>query len=183
MASSESRTSHGGHRSSGSRRPAKSHKGTPSGQAYIHGNVAQKMEQVPYRQEKGEKKAGQEKHRRVSSQVRRNQQKALRIDLPYLIMLVAASCCTLFICINYLQVQTTMTRRMDRIKTLEKQLDSLKAENDTLQTRINTAVDLDHVYKVATEELGMVYAGKSQVRMYHQTESEFVRQYEDIPTY
>ena len=76
-----------------------------------------------------------------------------------------------------------MTRRMDRIESLEKQVDSLRAENDTLQTRINTSVDLDHIYKVATEELGMVYAGKSQVRMYHQTESEFVRQYEDIPTY
>ena len=122
-------------------------------------------------------------HRKVSSRVRRNQQKALRIDLPYLVLLMAASCCTLFICINYLQVQTTTTRRMDRIEKLEKDLDSLRAENDTLQTRINTSVDLDYVYKVATEQLGMVYAGKNQVRMYHQTESEFVRQYEDIPTY
>jgi len=150
---------------------------------YIDGNVVRKMEEAPPAQGKGGKNAGKEKHHKTNYQVRRNQQKALRIDLPYLILLVAASCFTLFICINYLQVQTTMTRRMDRIKTLEKQLDSLRAENDTLQIRINTSVDLDHVYKVATEELGMVYAGKSQVRMYHQTESEFVRQYEDIPTY
>ena len=40
---------------------------------------------------------------------------------------------------------------------------------------------LDHVYKVATEELGMVYANKDQVLMYNRTESEYVRQYEDIP--
>ena len=76
-----------------------------------------------------------------------------------------------------------MTTRMDHIKELEQELDALRSENDITQTRINTSVDLDYVYQVATEELGMVYAGKDQVLMYHQTESEFVRQYEDIPTY
>ena len=74
-----------------------------------------------------------------------------------------------------------MTGRMDTIKALEQQLDTLKAENDALETSINTSVDLDHVYKVATEELGMVYAGKDQVLLYNQTESEYVKQYEDIP--
>ena len=76
-----------------------------------------------------------------------------------------------------------MTSRMDHIKDLELELDALKDENDTLETRINTAVDLDYVYKVATEELGMVYANKDQVLLYQQTESEYVRQYEDIPNY
>ncbi len=76
-----------------------------------------------------------------------------------------------------------MTTRMDHIKELEQELDALRSENDITQTRINTSVDLDYVYQVATEELGMVYAGKDQVLMYHQTESEYVRQYEDIPNY
>ena len=155
-------------------------------QAYVHGSAAPKMEAAPVGRpgpRDREDRVRRHKRRLTNQQVRKNQQKALRIDLPYLVMLVAGSCCTLFICINYLQAQTTMTRRMDRIEKLEKELDSLRAENDTLQTRINTSVDLDHIYKVATEELGMVYAGKNQVRMYHQTESEFVRQYEDIPTY
>ena len=59
--------------------------------------------------------------------------------------------------------------------------EKLKGDNDALLTRINTSVDLDYVYKVATEELGMVYANKDQVRLYNKTESEYVRQYEDIP--
>ena len=50
-----------------------------------------------------------------------------------------------------------------------------------METRINTSIDLDNIYKIATEELGMVYANKDQVRMYNKTESEYVRQYEDIP--
>ncbi len=105
------------------------------------------------------------------------------MDLPYLVVLLIASCCTLFICINYIQVRSVMTNRVENIRKLEQELEALKVENDTEQTRINTSVDLDYVYKVATEELGMVYAGKDQIRMYHQTESEYVRQYEDIPNY
>ncbi len=148
-------------------------------QDYIEGNTVRKLypERVP------DKPAKRKKDRRTSYRVRRNQEKALQMDLPYLVVLVIASCCTLFICVNYLRVRSEMTTRMDNIKKLEQELDSLKTENDTLQTRINTSVDLEYIYKVATEELGMVYAGKDQILLYQQTESEYVRQYEDIPNY
>ena len=69
----------------------------------------------------------------------------------------------------------------ERTALLEQQLEQLRSENDALQTRINTDMDLDHIYKVATEELGMVYANRNQVLLYDKTESEYVRQYEDIP--
>ena len=151
-----------------------------SRQAYVEGNVVRKTEPG---QNRPKSSNPIKDHRKTSYQVRRNQEKALRIDLPYLLILISASCCTLFICLNYLHVRTTMTRRMDHIKALEQELDALRAENDITQTRINTAVNLDYVYQIATEELGMVYANKDQVLMYHQTESEYVRQYEDIPSY
>lgn len=103
------------------------------------------------------------------------------MNLPYVAALVVAACCSLYICVNYIRLQSGMTTRMDTIKDLEQQLNTLKTENDALETRINIYVDLDYVYKVATEELGMVYANKDQVLMYDKTESEYVRQDEDIP--
>lgn len=117
----------------------------------------------------------------VNTRVRRNQEKALQMDLPYIILLTMAAMCALYICVSYLQVQSSMTGRIHSISVLEQQLEQLKSENDALQTRINTDIDLDHVYKVATEELGMVYANRKQVLLYDKTESEYVRQYEDIP--
>ena len=60
-------------------------------------------------------------------------------------------------------------------------MEALKAENDALETSINTYVDLDHIYDVATKELGMGYASKNQILLYDKTESEYVRQYEDVP--
>lgn len=113
--------------------------------------------------------------------VRRNQEKALQMDLPYVLALTVAAVCALCLCINYLQLQSSLTARLHRIEALEESIEQIRADNDALETRINTSVDLDHVYKVATEELGMVYANKNQVRLYNRTESEYVRQYEDIP--
>jgi len=89
--------------------------------------------------------------------------------------------CTLYICVSYLKLQSSVTARLNHIESLEESIEKLKGDNDALLTRINTSVDLDYVYKVATEELGMVYANKDQVRLYNKTESEYVRQYEDIP--
>lgn len=113
--------------------------------------------------------------------VRRNQEKALYMDGPYVFALTIAAIVTLFLCVNYLKIQASITARMNHIEELELTLEHLKSENDALQTRIDTYVDLDHVYQVATEELGMVYANKDQILLYNKTESEYVRQYEDIP--
>jgi len=147
---------------------------------YVQGNAAYKLQ--PQRQQIPER-VPQRQRRPQSYTIKRNQEKALQMDLPYLLALVVAACFALYICVSYIHMQSDLTTRMDTIQQLEQDLEALKSENDALETRINTYVDLDHVYKVATEELGMVYAGKEQVLLYNKTESEYVRQYEDIPTY
>lgn len=147
-------------------------------QAYIEGNTVRKLAPVETPVRRTPKRQQQT---RVGYTVRRNKEKALQIDLPYLIGLVIAACCALYLCVNYLHIQSSITAKINNIERLEQQLESVKSENDALAIRINTYVDLDYVYKVATEELGMVYANKNQVLLYDKTESEYIRQYEDIP--
>lgn len=148
--------------------------------AYVQGNTVRKLEpsRVPVKRTPDE-----ERRPSVNHNVRRNREKALHMDLPYVIMLTIAAVCSLCLCVNYLHVQTSITARIHNIASLEQKLEALKSENDALETSINTSIDLDHVYQVATEELGMVYANKDQVLLYKQTESEYVRQNEDIPKY
>lgn len=145
--------------------------------AYIEGNTVRKLrpDQVPVTREP------KRVRKPVDYTVRRNQEKALQMDLPFLVMLTIAAILTLYLCVNYLQVQSSITSRIHNIETYEKELEVLKSENDALETSINTYVDLDYVYQVATEELGMVYANKDQIITYNKTESEYVRQYDDIP--
>ena len=149
-------------------------------QGYVHGNTVRKLEpqQAPVRHE-----PKRQSNTRTGYAVRRNKEKALQIDLPYLIVLVIAACCALYLCVNYLHIQSSINARLNNIENLEQQVEAKKSENDALAIRINTYVDLDYVYKVATEELGMVYANKNQILLYNKTESEYVRQNEDIPKY
>ncbi len=165
-------------------RTARRNTGRPSGQeTYIHGNTVRKLAPAEEPVRRPDREPEHRGRQRTDYTVRRNQEKALQLDLPYLLMLVIASCITLYFCVSYLHLQSQMSARVDNIKALEQQLETLKSENDALETRINTSIDLDHIYRVATEELGMVYAGRDQVLLYNRTESEYVRQNEDIPQY
>lgn len=145
---------------------------------YIDGNTARKINRANTQVRPAPSE--RENYQR-SQRVRRNQEKALHMDGAYVFALTVAAVITLFLCMNYLHMQASITTRIHRIESLELELEALKSGNDALQTRLDTYVDLDHVYKVATEELGMVYANKDQILLYDKSESEYVRQYEDIP--
>ena len=137
-----------------------------------------------YRGEEEERARRQQAHRRTAAQARprvRAEQSELSIDLPFLLMLSAAVLATLFICFNYLRLNASIDARMDNIEHLEAQLENLKTENDALEQSIDTSVDLNYVYNVAVNELGMVHAGKDNIINYDKTESEYVRQNENIP--
>ena len=151
------------------------------------GNTVRKVRRAPQererRQEEEQRRRQLQSEIRRSQMVRRNREKALRMDAPYVLALTVAAIVTLAICMQYLQLRSSITTRIGNIESLEQDVEALKAENDALETSINTYVDLDHIYDVATKELGMVYANKNQILLYDKTESEYVRQYEDIPRY
>lgn len=153
--------------------------------AYVHGTAAPKLSPQPDRDatQRPQRRPSKPPQRSVreNHRIRRNQERAMHMDLPYIVLLTIASICTLYLCVTYLQLQSSITARMHNIEQLEAQLEKMKTENDALETSINTSIDLDRIYEIATKELGMVYAKKDQVLMYDKTESEYVRQYEDIP--
>ena len=111
----------------------------------------------------------------------RRQQEAARMDLPYLMMFIVATVAALLICCSYIRVQSEIAGSIHQISALEQELERMRSENNALETRINTSIDLDHIYDVAVSELGMVSANRGQIIRYKNTESEYVRQYEDIP--
>ena len=86
-----------------------------------------------------------------------------------------------FCCVRYLQIQSRVTASMENINKLESTLNDLKAENDAEYNRVMSSVDLETVRKIATEELGMVYADENQVVLYDSKDTDYVRQYQDVP--
>ena len=96
-------------------------------QSYVYGTAARDM--AAERERTRERRVVQYRQN-MSHTVRRNQEKALQMNLPYVIMLTLAAVCALYICIGYLHVQSSMTAKIHNIETLEQQLEQLRSEND-----------------------------------------------------
>lgn len=141
---------------------------------YVYGTsaVRETIEAEPRRRQQEQPRPA----RRVHSHAKQS-----TVDLPYVIIMGIAGIVALLICINYLRVQSSVTTSLKNIEAYESRLEALKTENDALESNINTSINMDHIYTVATQELGMVYAHKDQIINYDRTESEYVRQYGDIP--
>lgn len=146
---------------------------------YVEGNTVRKIR--PEHSPAGRIKKDPAAVRREQIRIAKNREKALAMDVPYLMVLTAAVIITLYICYSYLCLQSSISSHMENVEQLETRYETLKAENDALESSINTSVDLNYVYNVAINELGMVHAGKDSIINFDKTESEYVRQYEDIP--
>ena len=142
--------------------------------SYVYGNTVRQGYELPERREREYEKA------RKQIREQKRVQNALSMDAPYVIALTLALIIVLGMCIAYLKVQADLTARIKNIEAQEKILEQYVADNDALESRIDASIDLDEIYRVATEELGMVYANKNQVLTYDKTPTEYVRQNDDI---
>lgn len=145
--------------------------------SYIDGNTVRKLSVVPdiQREERqvelpSPERKSNVRHKSLSS-----------ISKASLFVLTLAIVATLFICVDYLKLQNEVSRMEKEILAKEHTLATMIKENDAAYEAINMAFDLDYVYKVAVEELGMVYPNKNKVITYKGSDIDFVRQYEEIP--
>ena len=86
-----------------------------------------------------------------------------------------------YVLIGYIQLQAETTAEVEKIASLEKELNNLKLSNDDELARINSNVNLDEIKRIAIGELGMVYAQEGQIVYYNNEGSDYVRQFGDIP--
>lgn len=121
------------------------------------------------------------KKRPVSKGVQRNRERALRMNFGYVVFLAVAASLLLFFCASYIRRQSEISQRARNIAKLESQLESLKVSNDDAYNSLMATVDLNHIKDVAINELGMVYADSGQIVTYSSQDSDYVRQYRNVP--
>ena len=138
------------------------------GKAYEYGSVARQlnMNAQPLRQRRAKQK-----------QIRHNN----KINLMYTVVVATVASVVFFICYQYLNVQAAAKVNSDKIIELKSTLNSLKDNNDALEADINASIDYDAIYDTAVNDLGMIYPGKGQVITYDSKESEYVKQFKDVP--
>lgn len=104
-------------------------------------------------------------------------------ERSFLMIFLLASVVTLGLCFGYLKLQSSVNTRIRSIERKKQELERLRSEDDALRSAIDTSVDPNTIYQIATQQLGMIYEDQGQVITYHKSESEYVRQYENIPKY
>ena len=145
--------------------------------AYVYGNTVAKPVYEP-----GERRVRRERIRkRTSVQVRRNRKQAMHMNAAYVIFLAAAAIVALLICINYIQLQATITEHSKTITAMQEELADLKEENTTRENAVRDSVNLDEVRQRAQNELGMVYATQDQIITYEDPATDYVKQYQNNP--
>lgn len=147
---------------------------------YIEGNAVrkEKVVEMPQREERT-----YVDNRRVttSKSAYRNREKALHMSASYVFILAVCSIMMCVVCAKYLSLRDEVTSKTEAVAELEMKTEALKARNDSIDYTINSYMDIDYISRVASEELGMVRAGKDQISFYESSESEYMKQYKEIP--
>jgi len=139
---------------------------------YIEGNTARKLDVY------SEPLSGIDYKEQRVREVRliRNRARARQMNLGFVIFLAAASVVFTLICGQYLQVRAEVSTAASRVESLEGQLRDLRTANDYRQNALESMTDINHVYDVAVNQLGMVYPSQDQLVTYESTPSEYVIQ-------
>ncbi len=112
------------------------------------------------------------------------EQKGLRFSMHpvFAVFLGFSVVATLLACCEVLSMQSKVTNQSDTITILQAQVEALEEDNNAYETRIQNSVNLDQIRDRAMNQLGMVYPTEGQVVYYTLTESDYVRQYQDVPS-
>ncbi|WP_033126497.1 MULTISPECIES: hypothetical protein [Eubacteriales] len=155
--------------------------GADSRSMYVYGNAVPKPDYEPQRRGEPSRELRRGKSSRQSRRVRQNQRRELRVGKRYVIFLSVAAVLALFICVNYVRLQSEIAGRSSNITALQEELADMREANNTKYNSIVDSVNMDQIKQKAEGELGMVPAQSGQIVEYDSPEGDYVTQYEQIP--
>lgn len=141
--------------------------------SYVYGNTVRKLDVTTAIEE--------EPAKRLSDATRKNREKAAHMSLGYVLFLVSAMAVAAAVLIGYIRLQAENTMAMEKIASMESELNDLRLKNNEEYSRVVSDVDLEEVKRIAIEELGMQYAEEGQVIKVEGAKDDYVRQYTDMP--
>lgn len=105
----------------------------------------------------------------------------LAMNPVFAVFLAISVVAALGACTLMLSMQAKVSSQSDTISILQSEIETMADDNNAYEARINSNVDLEQIRETAINQLGMVYPSEDQVVYYHLTESDYVRQYRDVP--
>ena len=136
--------------------------------AYVYGNTARALRPI-------EKEVRSPK--RLTHKSRKNIDRDTGMNPGFMLFMTLAMVLTGIVCVQYIRLQSSLTTYVGSISAMERELQSLRAENDDYESRIKGAIGLENIKKRAMDELGMTYASDEQIVIYNSDGTDYVRQF------
>ncbi len=118
----------------------------------------------------------------VSDTVIKNRSKAQRMNAGYVAFLLFMAGVLFVGCTAYINLRNEITEKQKSVESLESKVASMKLANDEEYDRIMGSVDMEEIKKIAMNELHMKYPDSEQVEVTQSNDSDYVRQYKEIPS-
>lgn len=158
--------------------------GKQSNKVYVYGNTVRQMNAAPAKRsaQTRQMQRGRTQSKKRNASARRNRIRARQMTLPYVAFLSVVALFALAVCVNYVQLKSSNTAYQSELVTKENSIIEARMRNDATYQKVMASIDLEYVREVAIQQLGMVYAEEGQIIPYSSQESDYIRQYSDIPT-
>ncbi|MBQ8663260.1 MAG: hypothetical protein IJ471_05330 [Eubacterium sp.] len=152
---------------------------------YVYGNAvrvaAPELEPQKSPQRKPVRTPEQEQRlRQRKAAAKKNQQRAMVMNGKFVLFLAAATLVCAIFCGLFVMMQADITTNMKNITALETQISTLKIENDALEKRLDTTVNLEDI-KAEALALGMTYPAEEQIVTYSVEQTDYMNQFSAIP--
>lgn len=118
----------------------------------------------------------------VSDTVQKNRDKAAHMNAGYVAFLLLMAGVLFLGCTMYINLRNEITERQKNVERLQSKVAALKLENDEEYDRIIGNVDMEEIKKIAMNELHMKYPESEQVSVVADNDTDYVRQYKEIPS-
>lgn len=150
------------------------------GTGYIGDNLARSIAPAAEPLKAPEKEPVREPERKAQPKEQPERGLCASFGFAFTLLMVGAAVVLFITLAKYISLNIDAGQKAKEIASLRSQLTTAVMENDNYEVAINASIDYDYIYQVATQELGMVYASKSQIITYEHKESEYVVQYKDV---
>lgn len=152
---------------------SRNYRGTQRNNVYVYGNAVRKPQTVPDEYARPVRK--------VNHAPRKNRERALHMNIGYVLFLATALLTVGFVLTTYLSLKADITNSVKNIAMLESELNNMKLDNDERESRISGNINLEEIRQEAIWELGMQYAGEGQVITFNSEDHDYVIQKGEIP--
>lgn len=149
---------------------------------YVYGNAVKNLSAMPAQEPQKRDRRDLEQEKNKKRLQHKEAQRIHRINLLYTFAVVGVVAFIFTVCIQYLELQASVKGNSSAVANLEVQLNEMTEKNDATELQIDGSIDYNKILDTAINELGMQYPNKKQVVEYKSSQSEYVKQFSDIPS-